>query len=100
MTNASLHSSNDSGFANDPPPQPDVDYSDEETLMRVPLRYAPTAVTNSLILASSLGYTNGIVPISSSSESSPKTQSYLTFLVSLTYLTLLVDGTVLNVKFS
>lgn len=38
VTNASLHSSNDSGFANDPPPQPDVDYSDEETLMRVPLR--------------------------------------------------------------
>ena len=39
VTNASLHSSNDSGFANEPPPpQPDVDYSDEETLTRVPIR--------------------------------------------------------------
>lgn len=28
--NASLHSSNDSGFSNDPPPAPDVDYSDDE----------------------------------------------------------------------
>uniref|UniRef100_T1GSF4 Uncharacterized protein n=1 Tax=Megaselia scalaris TaxID=36166 RepID=T1GSF4_MEGSC len=32
----SLHSSNDSGFANEPPPQPEIDYSDEET--RVPIR--------------------------------------------------------------
>ncbi|KAJ8870939.1 hypothetical protein PR048_027241 [Dryococelus australis] len=29
--NASLHSSNDSGFSNDPPPAPDVDYSDDDT---------------------------------------------------------------------
>lgn len=29
--NASLHSSNDSGFSNDPPPAPDIDYSDDET---------------------------------------------------------------------
>ncbi|XP_054282019.1 brain-specific angiogenesis inhibitor 1-associated protein 2-like [Macrosteles quadrilineatus] len=28
--NASLHSSNDSGFSNDPPPAPEVDYSDDE----------------------------------------------------------------------
>lgn len=28
---ASLHSSNDSGFSNDPPPAPEVDYSDDET---------------------------------------------------------------------
>lgn len=28
--NASLHSSNDSGFSNDPPPAPDVDYSDDD----------------------------------------------------------------------
>ncbi|XP_016955915.1 brain-specific angiogenesis inhibitor 1-associated protein 2 isoform X2 [Drosophila biarmipes] len=35
----SLHSSNDSGFANEPPPQPEVDYSDEETAtQRVPIR--------------------------------------------------------------
>ncbi|XP_049854909.1 brain-specific angiogenesis inhibitor 1-associated protein 2-like isoform X1 [Schistocerca gregaria] len=27
----SLHSSNDSGFSNDPPPAPEVDYSDDET---------------------------------------------------------------------
>lgn len=27
----SLHSSNDSGFSNDPPPQPEVDYSDDES---------------------------------------------------------------------
>lgn len=38
VTSASLHSSNDSGFANDPPPQPEVDYSDEENLSRVPIR--------------------------------------------------------------
>lgn len=38
VTNTSLHSSNDSGFANDPPPQPEVDYSDEENLARVPIR--------------------------------------------------------------
>lgn len=37
--NASLHSSNDSGFANEPaPPQPDIDYSDDETVARVPIR--------------------------------------------------------------
>ena len=35
----SLHSSNDSGFANEPPPQPEVDYSDEEQNNRVPIRY-------------------------------------------------------------
>lgn len=28
--NASLHSSNDSGFSNDPPPAPEADYSDDE----------------------------------------------------------------------
>lgn len=33
--NASLHSSNDSGFSNDPPPAPEIDYSDDE-----PNRYA------------------------------------------------------------
>lgn len=38
VTNASLHSSNDSGFAIDPPPQPEVDYSDEDTVRRVPIR--------------------------------------------------------------
>lgn len=38
VTNASLHSSNDSGFAIEPPPQPEVDYSDEETVRRVPIR--------------------------------------------------------------
>lgn len=32
--NASLHSSNDSGFSNDPPPAPDIDYSDDETSSR------------------------------------------------------------------
>ncbi|XP_072931954.1 uncharacterized protein IRSp53 isoform X2 [Epargyreus clarus] len=36
--NVSLHSSNDSGFSNEPPPQPDVDYSDEEAQRhRVPI---------------------------------------------------------------
>ncbi|KAF2882102.1 hypothetical protein ILUMI_24072, partial [Ignelater luminosus] len=30
--NASLHSSNDSGFSNDPPPQPEVDYSDDDSI--------------------------------------------------------------------
>uniref|UniRef100_A0A1I8QDI8 Brain-specific angiogenesis inhibitor 1-associated protein 2 n=2 Tax=Stomoxys calcitrans TaxID=35570 RepID=A0A1I8QDI8_STOCA len=35
----SLHSSNDSGFANEPPPQPEVDYSDDEQpTSRVPIR--------------------------------------------------------------
>lgn len=35
----SLHSSNDSGFANEPPPQPEVDYSDDEQpSSRVPIR--------------------------------------------------------------
>ncbi|XP_056633686.1 GATA zinc finger domain-containing protein 14 isoform X1 [Diorhabda sublineata] len=29
--NASLHSSNDSGFSNDPPPQPEIDYSDDDS---------------------------------------------------------------------
>lgn len=28
----SLHSSNDSGFSNEPPVQPDVDYSDDEAM--------------------------------------------------------------------
>lgn len=38
--NVSLHSSNDSGFSNEPPPQPDVDYSDEEAQRhRIPIRY-------------------------------------------------------------
>lgn len=39
--NVSLHSSNDSGFSNDPPPQPEVDYSDDEsspTISKVPIR--------------------------------------------------------------
>ncbi|XP_050684407.1 uncharacterized protein LOC126979200 isoform X2 [Leptidea sinapis] len=36
--NVSLHSSNDSGFSNEPPPQPDVDYSDEEAQRhRIPI---------------------------------------------------------------
>lgn len=36
--NVSLHSSNDSGFSNEPPPQPDIDYSDEEAQrLRVPI---------------------------------------------------------------
>ncbi|XP_060534879.1 uncharacterized protein LOC132707171 [Cylas formicarius] len=30
--NVSLHSSNDSGFSNDPPPQPEVDYSDDDSM--------------------------------------------------------------------
>lgn len=30
--NVSLHSSNDSGFSNDPPPQPEIDYSDDESV--------------------------------------------------------------------
>ncbi|CAH1156170.1 unnamed protein product [Phaedon cochleariae] len=30
--NVSLHSSNDSGFSNDPPPQPEIDYSDDESI--------------------------------------------------------------------
>ncbi|KAK6642998.1 hypothetical protein RUM43_004501 [Polyplax serrata] len=30
-TPGSLHSSNDSGFSNDPPPQPEVDYSDDDS---------------------------------------------------------------------
>lgn len=39
--NISLHSSNDSGFSNEPPPQPEVDYSDEENMPRnrIPIRY-------------------------------------------------------------
>ena len=28
----SLHSSNDSGFSNEPPVQPDIDYSDDEAM--------------------------------------------------------------------
>ncbi|XP_075231692.1 insulin receptor substrate 53 kDa [Lycorma delicatula] len=35
--NASLHSSNDSGFSNDPPPAPEVDYSDDEANRRTTL---------------------------------------------------------------
>lgn len=34
----SLHSSNDSGFSNEPPAQPDIDYSDDEA-MRFRMRY-------------------------------------------------------------
>lgn len=30
--NVSLHSSNDSGFSNDPPPQPEIDYSDDDSM--------------------------------------------------------------------
>lgn len=33
--NVSLHSSNDSGFSNDPPPQPEIDYSDDESISGV-----------------------------------------------------------------
>lgn len=36
--NISLHSSNDSGFSNEPPPQPEVDYSDDEHGTRMPAR--------------------------------------------------------------
>ncbi|KAK4876867.1 hypothetical protein RN001_009373 [Aquatica leii] len=39
--NVSLHSSNDSGFSNDPPPQPEVDYSDDDSIpgqTKVPVR--------------------------------------------------------------
>lgn len=44
-TKTSLHSSNDSGFANEPPPQPEVDYTDDEQSqmhgrMAHPIRYA------------------------------------------------------------
>lgn len=28
----SLHSSNDSGFSNEPPVQPDIDYSDDDAM--------------------------------------------------------------------
>lgn len=50
--NVSLHSSNDSGFSNEPPPQPDVDYSDEEAQrLRVPIRYA-TMVTVQILVVS------------------------------------------------
>lgn len=45
VTSASLHSSNDSGFANEPPPQPEVDYSDEEQSNRVPIR-SPRSARN------------------------------------------------------
>lgn len=39
IASASLHSSNDSGFSNEPQPQPEVEmYSDEETVNRVPIR--------------------------------------------------------------
>ncbi|XP_058061370.1 uncharacterized protein LOC131211778 [Anopheles bellator] len=41
MASASLHSSNDSGFSNEPQPQPEADlYSDEEPVNRVPIRTA------------------------------------------------------------
>nr|XP_023023913.1 uncharacterized protein DDB_G0284459-like [Leptinotarsa decemlineata] len=30
--NVSLHSSNDSGFSNEPPPQPEIDYSDDDSI--------------------------------------------------------------------
>nr|XP_040220297.2 uncharacterized protein LOC120948238 [Anopheles coluzzii]XP_040220299.2 uncharacterized protein LOC120948238 [Anopheles coluzzii]XP_040220301.2 uncharacterized protein LOC120948238 [Anopheles coluzzii] len=41
MASASLHSSNDSGFSNEPQPQPEADlYSDEEPVNRVPIRSA------------------------------------------------------------
>uniref|UniRef100_A0A2M4CFY1 Putative insulin receptor tyrosine kinase substrate n=1 Tax=Anopheles darlingi TaxID=43151 RepID=A0A2M4CFY1_ANODA len=41
MASASLHSSNDSGFSNEPQPQPEMDlYSDEEPVNRVPIRSA------------------------------------------------------------
>ncbi|XP_026317780.1 uncharacterized protein LOC113228638 isoform X2 [Hyposmocoma kahamanoa] len=45
--NVSLHSSNDSGFSNEPPPQPDVDYSDEEAQrLRVPISKSGQAANN------------------------------------------------------
>ncbi|XP_044269432.1 brain-specific angiogenesis inhibitor 1-associated protein 2 isoform X2 [Tribolium madens] len=40
--NVSLHSSNDSGFSNDPPPQPEIDYSDDDSISgqtKFPARY-------------------------------------------------------------
>ncbi|XP_017770973.1 PREDICTED: brain-specific angiogenesis inhibitor 1-associated protein 2-like, partial [Nicrophorus vespilloides] len=40
--NVSLHSSNDSGFSNDPPPQPEIDYSDDDSIpgqTKLPARY-------------------------------------------------------------
>ncbi|KAJ9591290.1 hypothetical protein L9F63_002164, partial [Diploptera punctata] len=43
--NASLHSSNDSGFSNDPPPAPEVDYSDDDST-RKPARRKQTSTTN------------------------------------------------------
>ncbi|XP_072152797.1 BAR/IMD domain-containing adapter protein 2 isoform X4 [Bemisia tabaci] len=38
--NVSLHSSNDSGFSNDPPPAPEVDYSDDEITRITPNMFA------------------------------------------------------------
>lgn len=42
--NVSLHSSNDSGFSNDPPPQPEIDYSDDDSIpgqTKLPSRWVP-----------------------------------------------------------
>ncbi|KAJ8925121.1 hypothetical protein NQ315_001303 [Exocentrus adspersus] len=47
--NVSLHSSNDSGFSNDPPPQPEVDYSDDESIAgqtKLPTRRRAVRETN------------------------------------------------------
>nr|CAD7408479.1 unnamed protein product [Timema cristinae] len=44
--NASLHSSNDSGFSNDPPPAPEVDYSDDDSSRKPSRNNTRSPITN------------------------------------------------------
>ncbi|XP_047358428.1 general transcriptional corepressor trfA isoform X1 [Vespa velutina] len=43
----SLHSSNDSGFSNEPPAQPDIDYSDDEAMRQRRRKPRPERITES-----------------------------------------------------
>ena len=55
----SLHSSNDSGFSNEPPVQPDIDYSDDEA-MRWAIKFfiANTAAVIGILFSNATLLTN------------------------------------------
>ncbi|XP_068631579.1 uncharacterized protein IRSp53 isoform X2 [Battus philenor] len=61
--NVSLHSSNDSGFSNEPPPQPDVDYSDEEAQrLRIPISKNQQSMENKAYLLKTQSLRRGPKP--------------------------------------
>ncbi|XP_066138107.1 uncharacterized protein IRSp53 isoform X2 [Euwallacea fornicatus] len=60
--NVSLHSSNDSGFSNDPPPQPEIDYSDDDSMAgqtKLPARRPKGDPNNNMVRSPKLSNSHG-----------------------------------------